>query len=64
MRNLGVAIPAVESIPLTIKGVTSPIRTLVAVRCSGYLLQGFEHEIRNGPLPFIPILLMFNTACW
>jgi len=25
---------------------------------------GFKHEIRNRPLPFIPILLMFNTACW
>jgi hypothetical protein len=23
----------------------------------------FEHEIRNGPLPFLLILLMFNTVC-
>lgn len=23
----------------------------------------FEHEIRNGPLPFKLILLMFNTVC-
>ncbi|WP_258588201.1 hypothetical protein [Mesorhizobium sp. AR02] len=42
----------------------APPPTFVAIRWSGDLQQGLEHEIGNGPLPFIPILLMFNTACW
>ena len=42
----------------------APPRFVVAIRGNGDLRQGFEHEIGNGPLPFIPILLMFCTACW